>query len=39
LIAEQVAAVKPGLVVRDKNGEIYTALLDTRRAETYIRLA
>jgi hypothetical protein len=24
LVAEEVAAVNPGLVVRDKNGEIYT---------------
>src|SRR6266542_4252199 len=32
LIAEEVAAVDPGLVVRDKNGEIYTVLYDAVNA-------
>src|SRR6266511_2500500 len=32
LIAEEVAAVDPGLVVRDKNGEIYTVRYDAVNA-------
>jgi len=32
LVAEEVAAVNPGLVVRDKNGEIYTVHYDAVNA-------
>ena len=32
LVAEDVAAVNPGLVVRDKNGEIYTVHYDAVNA-------
>ncbi|MEP6586501.1 MAG: tail fiber domain-containing protein, partial [Candidatus Udaeobacter sp.] len=36
LIAEEVAEVNPNLVVRDKNGEIYTVRYDAVNATTTI---